>query len=168
MLTEFALAIPVLILLLMGGFELGRFIFLQQKLDRAVASVGDLVARAKTLTTAQLNLIFVAAQKVVEPFDLPNQGAVIVTFINHASGSSPTILWQRSGAGSLVATSTTGNPGGTITLPENFSVDATDSVVVTEIFYQYQPLFFDFMIATTLVQRKAYYRPRLVSTVPLD
>lgn len=46
-LVEFAIIAPILIMMLLGGVELGRFILLDQKLDRTAMTVADLIADRK-------------------------------------------------------------------------------------------------------------------------
>ncbi|NJO36392.1 MAG: hypothetical protein HC871_00745 [Rhizobiales bacterium] len=68
--VEFALALPVLLLLLLASAELGRFVLLNQKIDRVAITMSDLVARAETISESDLDDIFGAAAHVAEPFDL--------------------------------------------------------------------------------------------------
>ena len=48
--VEFALAAPVLMLLMLASAELARFVILHQKMDRVATTVSDLVSRAETVT----------------------------------------------------------------------------------------------------------------------
>ena len=52
LIAEFAAAMPVLVLMLLGGVEVSRFALLNQKMDRLATAMGDLVAQAETLTAA--------------------------------------------------------------------------------------------------------------------
>ncbi len=47
--VEFALALPVLMLLMLGSAEMARFVILHQKVDRVATTTSDLVARAETI-----------------------------------------------------------------------------------------------------------------------
>ena len=51
---EFGLVISTLIVILMGCFEAGRYILLNQKLDRTSSSVADLIAQASGITAGAL------------------------------------------------------------------------------------------------------------------
>ena len=48
--VEFALALPVLMLLMLGSAEMARFVILHQKIDRVAVTMSDLVARAETIS----------------------------------------------------------------------------------------------------------------------
>ena len=73
--VEFALALPVLLMLLLASAELGRFVLLNQKIDRVAVTMSDLVARAETISETDLDDIFDAAAHVAEPFDLGAEAA---------------------------------------------------------------------------------------------
>jgi Flp pilus assembly protein TadG len=77
--VEFALTLPVLMLLMLGSAEMARFVILHQKVDRVAVTMSDLVARAETIKESELDDIFGAADLVAQPFDLRNLGIVIVS-----------------------------------------------------------------------------------------
>lgn len=85
--AEFAAAMPVLGLLLLAGVEVGRLALVNQKLDRVATSMADLVAQAETLTVAELNSLFASTGHVAWPFDLANDGIVIVSSVSDNSGT---------------------------------------------------------------------------------
>ena len=85
---EFALVLPVLILLMLASVELARFVFLHQKMDRVATTISDLVARAETINESQLADIFTAAGEVSTPFDLANRGVVIVSSVTNLDGEA--------------------------------------------------------------------------------
>jgi Flp pilus assembly protein TadG len=120
--VEFALVVPVLLFLMLGSAEMGRFVLLNQKMDRVATTVPDLVSRAETISESQVTDIMVAADQVADPFDLADLGVVIVTSITNSDGTGPVIAWQRSGAGSYSGTSRLGAPGDTPVLPDDFVI----------------------------------------------
>src|SRR5690606_24002629 len=81
-LVEFALTLPVLILLGIGGLDFVTYLLLQQKLQNAAFSFADLAARDKTLSVAQLDNIFMSVQHVTRPFDFAANGRAAVTGIS--------------------------------------------------------------------------------------
>ncbi len=158
-LIEFAAALPVFVLLLMGGFEFARFAMVNQKIARVGGLVNDYVAQATAMDAAQMADLFAAAQRIAAPFDLSAQGAVIVTTVEGTAGA-PDVLWQQTGGGALVATSAVGSPGGNATLPVGLSVDDNESVVVTEVFFEYQPVFVGSVVPATQLYYQSFNRPR--------
>lgn len=160
---EFGVAIPVLILLLLGGVEMGRFVLLHQKLDRTAMTVSDLVARVQTVSTDELNTIFTAANLVMEPFSFTSNGAIVISSVKEDSGA-PKVIWQRTGAGTLTVTSGIGVQGGNATLDDNALVDPDQAIVIGETFYQYSPWFIALIPSATL-RHEAIFRPRVSGEV---
>lgn len=160
---EFGFAMPVLILLLLGGIELGRYVLLHQKLDRTAMTVSDLVARVQSVCPDEIDTIFTAANLIVAPFELNDRGRVFISSVRRESGS-PKVIWQRSGAGTLAITSEVGDEGGNATISDNSLVDPSQAVVIGETYFQYTPWFIDLIPPTTL-RHAAVFRPRLSSEV---
>lgn len=160
---EFGFAMPVLVLLMLGGVELGRYVLLHQKLDRTAMTVSDLVARVQSVTTAEVDTIFTAANLVMEPFTMGTQGTVVISSVKEDSGS-PKVIWQRSGAGTLSITSTVGTQGGSATITDNDLVDPDQAIIIGETYFQYTPWFIDLIPSTTL-RHTAVFRPRLSGEV---
>lgn len=161
-LAEFAIMVPILTTLLLGGVDIGRLALLQQKLDRAASTVGDMVSQGQTITTAQLNDIFNSVAPVIQPFStIP--GLVIVTSVGASGGAAPAINWQRSGGGSLAATSAIGKPGQTPKLPTGFVVRDGETVIVAESYYAFTPIFLPATVLPRQIYHRSMYRPRLGS-----
>lgn len=160
---EFGFAMPILILLLLGGIELGRYVLLHQKLDRTAMTVSDLVARVTSIDTSEIDTVFTAANLVMAPFELGDKGLVVISAVKEDSGS-PKVIWQRSGAGTLSVVSDVGVTGGNATISDPALVDETQGIVVGETYFQYTPWFID-MIPSTVIRHIAVFRPRLSNEV---
>lgn len=161
-LVEAAVVFPILVTLLMGGIEAGRYIMLEQKLSRIASNAGDLVARAETFTAADVNQVFASVSYIVKPFSLDDQGLVVISSVTRPTGvANPQVTWQYEGAGSASKTSQIGIPGGSVTLPGTLTLAEGDTVIVAEIFYDYQPFFvFGLFFDSREIHHQAFYRPR--------
>jgi Flp pilus assembly protein TadG len=159
--VEFALCVPVLLLLMLGSAEMGRYIILHQKMDRVATTISDLVARADTITEDDLNDIFTAAGQVAEPFDLADLGVVIVSSVTNSDGSGPVIAWQRSGGGSYSASSHLGAEGDTPVLPPDFVVRQGETAIISEVYYDFTPFLSELIVEPQVIYRTAHHRPRL-------
>ena len=160
-LIELGFAVPVLTLVLLGCFEATRYVLLHQKLDRAASTTADLVAQQDGITTAQLDDLFEAATRVMEPYDLGANGRIIVSSVYRPGAAAATVVWQRLTAAGIAATSELGAAGATAALPAGFTVDAGENVIVAEVFYSYTPLFLSAMFEATQVSHNAFNRPRI-------
>ena len=158
---EFGLVISTLIVILMGCFEAGRYILLNQKLDRTSSSIADLIAQADNVTTGVLNDTYAAADEQTLPFDLATHGRVIVSSVYKPDTSDPKVQWQCEGGGSYAsATSAIGSEGGTADMPTTFSVDVGENVVVAEVFYDYEPFLFGGIFQPAVFRHTSFMRPR--------
>jgi len=176
--AEFALWLPLILLILIGCFEATRFIMIHQKLDRAATQVADLVGQAEALTSGQLDEIYNAAEAQMEPYDLQTQGEVIVSSILSTGGVNK-VMWQRT-HGSAGGDSQVGATDDVAVLPSNFFLNDSENSIVAEVLYDYQPIFFgslsglknpgggplfgDMFQATTFYH-SAWARPRSASLI---
>ncbi len=121
---EFALAMPVLILILLGCIDVGRLVLAHQKAERTAATVADLVARASPFqnTPSQVCAAMDAAAHVFEPFVLTATDTVRVTSVT-LTGTSvstpPTAManWRAELTGGGTPSCTTTTLGTPTTVP---------------------------------------------------
>jgi Flp pilus assembly protein TadG len=165
--VETAFALPVLIFLVMSSIEIGNYLLLNQKLQNAAMSMADLAARDETLSVGQLDDMFSAINFIVEPFDFGASGAAIVTGVSAVVDNVPLVYWQRTGGGAISASSQVGTVGAAANIDSNLPVRADETIIVAEIFYDYEP-FFGLLIDPARVRHVAYFRPRLGSLQTLD
>lgn len=158
---EFALILPVLLSMMLASAELARFVILHQKIDRVAVTMADLVARAETVSESDLDDIFASAGQVARPFDLASLGHVIVSSVTNPSGDGPEIAWQRSGGGTFSATSKLGVEGGVATLPGEFAVNAGETAIISEVYFDFTPFLTELVVSSQTVYRAAFHRPRL-------
>ncbi len=166
--VEAAMIMPFLLLIMVGGIETARYVTIHQKMERASVTLSDLVARATSITVAEVDDIFFATTTIMSPYPMGTNGIVYISSVTKPVGAVARVIWQRSGGGSLGSPSRVGATGGNATLPTGFTLQDNESVVVAEIMYRYQPMFLESSyVADTLYQR-ALFRPRLSTSVTLN
>lgn len=162
LMAEVGIIMPLLVFIILAGVEVGRFALLQQKLNRTAVSMADLVAQSKTMTVTDMANLYEAARFVVRPFDL-NAGVVILSSVSK-SGTNPAVVdWQCAGAGSATATSALGAAGATAALPAGLSLQAGQTVIYAEVFYDFTPTFMPDVVAAQRIRHTAAFRPRFGS-----
>lgn len=160
-LVETAIALPVLIVLVAGVFELGMYILLQSKLTRMAGVVTDAVTR-QNLTRPALIGIMDSAYNITNPFDFERYGQMVVSQVrNTAVNSNPrqmVISWQQS---KNSGQSRLGSPGNfPQNLPGGVTVINEQTMVITEVFYEYIPLVFGRVIPARSIYTTAVFVPR--------
>lgn len=168
--VEIAVAIPVALALTLNGIELTRYVLLHQKTERASMTVADLVSQGEVLTVSDLNNIFVAGALTTEPFDFSANGAMIVSSVVGQS-ATPTVEWQRV-YGQNPQSSSLGGEGSSASLPVGFTVQESESVIMAEIHYDYEPMFpgnplLGGFIGSNTIYHYAIFRPRYTVKVRL-
>ena len=159
---EFAIALPFIMLLTLGGFEMTRQIIINQKLEKSCFTISDIVTQSQTVTKAQLAQTMMAAEEIMMPYDFPNDGLVIVTSVTKAVGATPKVSWQYTGGGKLSATTKIGAVGAVATLPNGLVLNDKDNIIISEIFYHYTPFFQGFSVFTSPILYKVIvFKPRL-------
>ena len=167
-LQETAIILPILILLMLGGYDIARFAFLQQKLSRMVMSTSDMVAQGATISIPEIDTIFSASSTMVQPFPAGSSQIMIVSSVSKTGNAAPKVDWQRSGGGTLAGqTSKLGAAAANATLPSGFLVRAGENAIVTEIYYKFTPVFLPDLILPTTLYHRAIYRPRQSSLTTL-
>lgn len=158
--TEFALALPFLMAFLLGSFELSRYIIVNQKIDHVAYTTADVVGQETSITTAQLTDIMSAATEIMDPFVFEDQGIVIVSSIEQDPTEGPVIRWQRMGGGTLDRDSLLGEEGDVAELPDGFSINDNENVIIAEVFYNYIPVLTEEYLSTRENYKFAIFKPR--------
>jgi Flp pilus assembly protein TadG len=158
---EFALILPILVLLALGCFEVPRYVLLWQRLERASSGVSDLVAQAdEPMTANQMTDIFSAAKIMMQPYSIYTNGSIVVTSINNPSGGTGIKnTWRVSCPagvnGTLGAINST-----PIGLPAALSPAIDNEVLVTEVNFTFKPVFGTIIYRSSPLYAVNYTRPR--------
>ena len=158
--VEFALILPVMLLLALGAVEVSLYALLTLKVQHAVDTVADLIAREPDLTATTLAGDLDVLGHMVAPYTGLGDRVVIVTCAGARGGGAARVLWQRRGGGSLAASSAIGTAGGAARLPAGLTIRDEETVIVAELYFRYHRFLLGLMPDATL-RRVAYYRPRL-------
>ena len=160
--TEFALALPIWIAMLLGCMDGAYMMLLSQRVDRIAYSVTDIVTQSERVTLADLDKILLAAGQLMQPFTFGTDGVVIITSLNKPAGQGTQICWQHIGGGSLARGSKVGTPGHTPSMPHGLVLNDNENVIVAEVYYAFAPMFLNAgILSATDIYRVAIYKPRL-------
>ncbi|MGC4250454.1 MAG: pilus assembly protein TadE [Sphingobium sp.] len=172
--TEFALVLPVLLVLGMYGAEIAYMTITHMKVSQIALSVADNAARMEqsdnsgtspTVTEADVNSVLTGAQLEGEGISLAAKGKVILSSLEVKSGTTDTqyIHWQRC-TGDLAATSAYGTEGSTVTSLGSGSTKGTapsgSAVMFVEVYYRYTGLFGDLFVSPTTFHQEGAFLMR--------
>lgn len=151
---EFAYTLPIFVGFGLVGMEYTNVVLARQKTERIAATVADLVASNQVPPNErQMGDMFAAVPQIAEPFPFENGGNVVITaVIGIYDADSDTvqnkIAWQRcmfpdslaSEIGSQWTNTNDIADGPSVNLANNIELSQNQMVVVSEVFYPYEPL----------------------------
>ena len=154
-LVEAVMLIPPMLTLLMGVYDLGNGIVLGQKTITASQIAGDLVARNRTIDSAEVEQVIDAAQLAFEPYGLQDFGIDIAS-VRFDRDQEPVVLWRvtRDMAPNTEAVESVSGLA-----PEN------EGMIIVTVRYSYLPFFSQLFIGGLDFQEVAFTRGRRSPTV---
>lgn len=131
--VEFALLLPLLLILLLGLADLGLWLRSGARLGRVAGELCDVIARQNSLDLAGLTALAAAGQRMAGNIDISgSQGATIISAVQ-GSGGANTMLWQKR-FGSSRFSSRFGTAGSGVVLPGQVLLRSGDTAILTELF----------------------------------
>lgn len=155
--TEFAIVLPFLILLYVGGYQLSDAISAYRKVTTAARTVADLTTQYMSVTNSDLDTILAASQQVMAPYNVRNAKLVVSQVSVDAQGAAK-VAWSRGlNTGAL-------QTGTSYTLPATIKQNNT-SLIIASIEYTYTPNFASSLIGTIPMRENIIMSPRASSTI---
>lgn len=156
-LMEFALAVPIFLIMGFGGAELANYVTTKMRVSQAALHVADHAARmgtgtllaAKTISETQINDVLTGAGLQASELDLYANGRVIVTNIEPIADPNPNnrykVTWQRCRGNEPLpleyATGQTNIQDGVGPTGRKVGAPNGSATIYVKIFYRYKPLF---------------------------
>ncbi len=129
--VEFAMLLPLMVTLYIGGVEVSSAIAVDRKVTLVARTLGDLVAQSTTVNATDMTNILNAATTVVQPYpDTPLK--VVVSRVDIDANSAAKVIWSKTKNGTARAVNST------VTLPAALNT-ANTSLIWAETEYAYTP-----------------------------
>jgi Flp pilus assembly protein TadG len=166
--VEFALILPILVVLWFGGVELTQGLSVDRRLNNLASAVGDLVARSKIVTTADVDLIFDIAPGAMFPFckteaDCTADGlGMRITAVNMDDSGDATVAWSRGQGATAYASGADMN----LVVPATLRVPDT-TIIMSEVYYTYSPTIGYVVSGDVDLDDRMFFIPRLSDKVQL-
>ena len=158
--VEFALILPVMLLLLLGAFQVSQAIAAKRQVVLAASTVANIVTQYSSISASQtMPDILNAAVTVLTPYASSN-AVVTVSCISISSAGVATVAWSQ-------ALNGPGRPiGQVIVVPAALDVPNT-SLIYGETTYAYHPLIDYMKLGSSNLYYSIFMLPRSSSTVTL-
>lgn len=155
--TEFAIVLPFLVTMYLGGYQLSDAISAYRKVTTATRTVADLTSQFSSVSDAELDTVLAASQQVMTPYKVANAQLIVSQVVVDDEGAV-TVDWSR-------ALNTTALQSGTpYTLPPSIKQNGT-SLIVATIRYNYVPVVAPTLIGTIPMRDDILMSPRTSATV---
>jgi Flp pilus assembly protein TadG len=156
--VEFALLVPILLLLYFGVVELCQGVMAEQRTAHTASTIGDLTAQSSTITQAELGDVFSVGDTIMYPYPTTVLQMRISSLVADANGNV-TVAWSQAQGMAPLA-----KGAGVANLPANV-IAANESVIMSEASYTYTSVFGQIMPAPVVFNETYYLRPRGSTTV---
>ena len=143
---EFAIILPIMMLTLIGLFDISEFVFCNNKMNRTAQDISNIVTRGP-VTKPQLDAMLRASVLVAQPFDFAQSGNVIVTCVSvptTPANAPAQVSWRDSYPGG-----TGGSKISATALPGGLVLNPGQSAIFTEVFFTYTPLVPGYVLNST-------------------
>ena len=146
-LIEFALALPLLLIVALGGLEFSNYVVAHQRVRQLAAMAADNASRLRTqMSEAYVNQLFVGVEKAGQVLEFKNKGRLILSSVqNNASGTGQWIRWQRCfgqlSVPSKYGAEDAGKNGGSLPSISGLQAQPSSAIMYAEVTYDYEPLF---------------------------
>ena len=155
--VEFALLLPLMVVLYLGTVEISQGISAYRKLTMTARTVADLVSQTSNVTNSYKDNSLSAATAVMAPFPDTNLKVTVSSIAIDAQGKA-TVSWSDTKNGAARA------KGSTVTLPAALVI-ANSSLIWSEVEYAYKPTVGYVISGTLTLKDSLFMRPRLSSCV---
>ncbi len=155
--VEFAIVLPLMLALYLGGVEIGDGMAIQFRATIAARTIADLASRTKSIDTPTMSSILNAGFTVMTPYSSTGMTVTVSEVSTDANGNA-TITWSCSLRG------TARTFGASVTLPNNINA-ANISLLWGEVTYPYTPQFGYVLTSTINMYQQIFFYPRLSSSV---
>jgi Flp pilus assembly protein TadG len=174
--VEFGLIVPIMAVMFIGAVELSQAITVDRRVTQVANSTADLVARfspppngANGISQTEITDIMKVGGYILSPYSA-NPLKIVLRGVSSsptsATNTKQAWICTYTGAGNSLSCSCTNT---TYSLPANM-VTTLDSVVISEVTYNYKPLVFDYFMksmgtgggpaGTHLMKETAILKPR--------
>ena len=156
---EFALVLPIMVALYLGGTELSHMMTVDRKVTAAASAVGDLVAQTTVVNRNEMDNIYDAAGMILSPYDTASLTMVVSSV--EVTDRGDKVQWSDALHKSPRARNSE------VSLPEGVRIEGT-TLILAEVEYTYTPTLGSSLTDPLLLRDTFYMRPRVTDAVCWD
>lgn len=159
--VEFGLFAPMLLVLLLGGVDVTRFVLVRNKVAKVGFAMSDVAAQYKQIGAEALKQIWLIPNRTMPAFVTGTTGVTVLTAVGMDASSVYRVTWQCYSTNGTAWASKVGSAGTVANIPAGLLIDDNDNVIVAEVFFKFEPMFKLFYARGFDIYSKGMFRPRL-------
>jgi len=155
---EFALLLPFLLALYLGGFEITQALSTYRKLTDTTTEIANIVSQYAVMSSTDVASVFAASSQIMTPASATNL-KIVLSEVSTDANSNPTVTWSQAynGASALQANSQ-------VSLPAGLAM-ANTSYILVQTTYQYTPVIGAAFVRPISLHNQIYMLPRRSSSI---
>lgn len=159
--VEFALVLPIMVLLYLGLTEIMMSMMAERRAQHAASAVGDLVAQnpRQKIAKADVDAIFYVGVASLRPYPT-DELSLRVSSVQSDANNVPRVLWSLSQGPALPKKAL----GEAVDVPGNL-LNVGDSVIMSEVAYSYDNPLMKIIPRSLSFTDTFYLRPRRTSVI---
>lgn len=158
--VEFALVVPLMILLLLGGYAYCETVSIARKVTITTRALADLTTQYVNMTGADMTTVMKASAQIIAPFDPAPLSLRISQVVMQKNGKKATVEWSVAYPDSSGGYKTNAK----ITVPTNMGTAGT-TYILSEVSYPYTPPVGANLVGSFNLSDKIFMLPRMTSDI---
>jgi Flp pilus assembly protein TadG len=156
--VEFALLVPVVIVVYLAGFEVMEASTVYRKVTDTTVQLANVTAQYTTMSNADVGNVLGASAQIMTPYPATDLSIVLSEVTTNAAGAGQ-VTWSQAYQGTALA------PGVSVTMPAGFQTPNT-SYVLVQTTYAYQPVIGGAFIKPIRMTNQLFMLPRSSPSIP--
>lgn len=155
--VEFAVLAPLLVLIVLGGYQVAEAVTAYRKTSLTARTVADLTTQYASMGTSDVATVLGASSQVMAPFNTSALTIVLTEYQTSASGVS-TVTWSKALNG------TPKTAGSTVVLPANIC-NPNSYIIYAQVTYNFMPAIGYKLTGPIAMSSQIYMAPRQTASV---
>lgn len=155
---EFALVVPMVIVVYVVGFEIAEGATVYRKLTDTTVQLANVSAQYTAMSSTDVSNVMSASAQIMAPYPTTSLSIVLseVTTDSHGNG---TVTWSQEYQGTALGT------GSAVTMPTEFNA-ANANYILVQTTYSYSPSFGTSFIGPIAMSNSIFMLPRSSAAIP--
>jgi Flp pilus assembly protein TadG len=155
---EFALVVPVVIVVYLVGFEVAEAATVYRKLSDTTVQLANVSAQYTSMNTSDTSTILAASSQIMAPYPTTKLTIILSEVTTNSSGAG-SVTWSQAYQGTKLTAGTA------VTMPSGFQTPST-SYVLVQTTYTYQPTIGAAFVGDIAMSDKIFMLPRSSASIP--